>query len=1063
MTEAFDDSESLVEMRIRYDVPDDAAGQIRDLADSTEDLRANLEAVSRFSRYQMDYYRDLLDISSSVIDFTNETSLKEESTASSLERQLQARSQIQETLKSEFEEAAPNTGPELSAAVLSSSSTLRTSPELVSLLNDIPNVDRVAPEGETGELSGDRLFPEVPEPLTPREVPEAEAVSTEVDRTPPEPPTVLVSREVPEGEPLGLLPDRDFPESFEVPLTPRVVEDDLPGLGVIEDSELGRAIDSLPEPESPERIIPEGVTGDEDEFDRNPSPSLATEETLESIRVQVERLVSDNIERLRSEGALPEYVQRAASEGSSGSLETDREVIPGQGELFNVNEVPGQGELLTPEGQLIPRPFPTVEAPPETLSARDVPESSSSIPEAFFTRDVPEWDVPGQGELFDPSSVVVPGQGELLDENLRRIIPEGETPSVGRAEPTTVELPTARDYEAVTEEVPRTERVAPTPPEDGQSSSGRESPTEDTAGRPRDGGDRSESSRPSPSLGERFEGYAGRISSDASNTSRVINATTVGDALQGAEGLLSSQGLLGAAADSRGLLGGVGGAALRAVPYIGGAYLAYQGVSNLAESAAETTSLGRMGSGGFQEGLQYRAAIQQMALNPFLTTEQSRQIVLSALNEGYTGKEFDTMTDFMATNLADMNMSVSDSVKLLQGNVEESGQSVESLSMQLKTMNSSISGATSGQDLLQEQFVKLTQQGVQLGMSGAASGQFGMIGANMFQDKGPNGEREVLAGTGADILSGLANSQAAQSRLASEHGIKPWEVADKLSAEGTYESELMGLLEEDVKKGRNGEDPYIFSQYLQSAYGIRLDPHQAKSLQEKLKEGGIVEEAQARIDKTAETEEYDGPMDAFNSKKDDYQERFEGRLNLANDQLRREISTPFVYMFGGGSKGVDELWAGFDEKEKQQDNLESAFDSNLMGLKAFSGKNDALRNLVKQYGTSNLILEEGDKRTRLDEVDFSDEKALKRVTEGRLVIQEDGKDVSSGTLKELARSGGTTGGEGAYTGGTGTIGLTPEASKLVTLMENQKPTQNTVQSWSGWGGARLNDPPEGDR
>ena len=37
-----------------------------------------------------------------------------------------------------------------------------------------------------------------------------------------------------------------------------------------------------------------------------------------------------------------------------------------------------------------------------------------------------------------------------------------------------------------------------------------------------------------------------------------------------------------------------------------------------------------------------------MALNPFITTDQARQIVTQGLSSGYTGKEFDTVTQFMA-------------------------------------------------------------------------------------------------------------------------------------------------------------------------------------------------------------------------------------------------------------------------------------------------------------------------------------------------------------------------------------------------------------------------------
>lgn len=80
--------------------------------------------------------------------------------------------------------------------------------------------------------------------------------------------------------------------------------------------------------------------------------------------------------------------------------------------------------------------------------------------------------------------------------------------------------------------------------------------------------------------------------------------------------------------------------------------------------------------GGAAEGMAFEMGVRTMAMNPFLSTEQSRKIMTSALNEGYTGKEFDTVTDFMADNLKKMNMDVAESVRLLRTNVNKGGQSI---------------------------------------------------------------------------------------------------------------------------------------------------------------------------------------------------------------------------------------------------------------------------------------------------------------------------------------------------------------------------------------------------
>ena len=89
---------------------------------------------------------------------------------------------------------------------------------------------------------------------------------------------------------------------------------------------------------------------------------------------------------------------------------------------------------------------------------------------------------------------------------------------------------------------------------------------------------------------------------------------------------------------------GLGAASLGVGAAVGGMALFQQG----GQAVQGLRSMGQTRGGDFQEGLGYEMAIRSMALNPFISTDQARQIVSQGLSSGYTGKEFDTVTQFMA-------------------------------------------------------------------------------------------------------------------------------------------------------------------------------------------------------------------------------------------------------------------------------------------------------------------------------------------------------------------------------------------------------------------------------
>jgi len=121
------------------------------------------------------------------------------------------------------------------------------------------------------------------------------------------------------------------------------------------------------------------------------------------------------------------------------------------------------------------------------------------------------------------------------------------------------------------------------------------------------------------------------------------------------------------------------------------------------------------------QGVKDEASIRMMALNPFITTEQARQVIQAGLTEGYGTpgqKTFDTVTDFMANNLKNMNLSISDSVQLLRKNVNEGGQSVDGLTKSLGQLKEIAKGGVSTLPDLEQGFVQTSTALTNAGFGG---------------------------------------------------------------------------------------------------------------------------------------------------------------------------------------------------------------------------------------------------------------------------------------------------------------------------------------------------------
>lgn len=179
-----------------------------------------------------------------------------------------------------------------------------------------------------------------------------------------------------------------------------------------------------------------------------------------------------------------------------------------------------------------------------------------------------------------------------------------------------------------------------------------------------------------------------------------------------------------------------------------------------------------------------------MAMNPFISTEQARAIVQQGLKDGYTGKEFDTMTQFMASNLKDMNIDVGTSAEMLRKSVHEGGQSIASLNEQLAQLKDlSKTGARALPELVQG-YEKTKNTLMEQGMPGAQAGKAAEIAGQWFVNE------QALTGTGEDVVNAMVTNPTAQAMLMTEGGLNippgtlpgevPYMVEPEALAEGSF-------------------------------------------------------------------------------------------------------------------------------------------------------------------------------------------------------------------------------------------------------------------------------------
>lgn len=314
-----------------------------------------------------------------------------------------------------------------------------------------------------------------------------------------------------------------------------------------------------------------------------------------------------------------------------------------------------------------------------------------------------------------------------------------------------------------------------------------------------------------------------------------------------------------------GPIGAVAGAALSAFGIIqkGGGMI--QGMRNVASV--------RGGAAG--EGAQVEFKARMMAMNPFISQDQARQIYQAVMSEGYadaSGAGADNVIDFMKHNLTTMNMSVADSAKMLRSIIVGSGEgdknsvnnAVASLGKELDTIRTLSregvlsqpdyrAGVARTQEALMaagappEEAMRSAMAAEQVGSDDQVMrGQFGRISASMAQDR--NGMfLRMFGGPGGTALQGL------------DPRLLPQVTAQALEEKGgdSYNQAVLNALQAQARLSAVGgpeeNQVYVFQQRLKMM-GLDTDATTNRSTARKLfeevrsgKEGEELQKAEQEI------------------------------------------------------------------------------------------------------------------------------------------------------------------------------------------------------------------------
>jgi hypothetical protein len=357
-------------------------------------------------------------------------------------------------------------------------------------------------------------------------------------------------------------------------------------------------------------------------------------------------------------------------------------------------------------------------------------------------------------------------------------------------------------------------------------------------------------------------------------------------------------------------------------------------IQDAGEQIQQYRNLGAESGGGAVEGAGFEIQARMMALNPFITLDQSRSIMQSALKNGYTGKEFDTVTGFMADNLKEMNMSSSQSMQIFQSIVEKGHGSVKDLYATMDELKdlTRLDGNKMGQTQRNQQFADLVSQFSSTGASGQFASRLAMSGNEAFSDN------QVLKKAGSDAFGQGFASPTFAMMMATNAGIRglsdPEELAEAMEEKGVdggaaFDATMKKLAQNSTIKGNKRASVTQFHKML-NRMGITVERNQAKEMYEKYmagespySTGADIKEARSKADPGTIGEQMDNtlgsiikaPLNVMSA----IGQGFGGNFGKAKDSLgaAERNFTDFTGQMGKYFTSADDVKTDIDQRVSQ--------------------------------------------------------------------------------------------------------------------------------------------------
>lgn len=558
--------------------------------------------------------------------------------------------------------------------------------------------------------------------------------------------------------------------------------------------------------------------------------------------------------------------------------------------------------------------------------------------------------------------------------------------------------------------------------------------------------------------GGSYMGTMGMIQRGLGSVGGRMSTTAAGDEVSGpsAMSMAGLGGLLGKLGPVGGIAGvaGAGLAGLGLLEKGGGIYQQYK-------------NLGNIRGGGAGEGLQDEMQIRSLALNPFLSTKQARDIIMAGLTEGYSGKSFDTVTQYLASNLKEMNVEVADSVAMLRTSIlggQTPAQGASGISSSLGILKGLSQGGVTSNPDLQKNFQSLQEMLVAQGAPAGQANMEAIQGAAMWNTE----DTRALKNEWPGYQQAMLNSPAMMAQIGAAAGIKGVTPGPAMAMYMQENGMNMTQLSSDQLRRLVLQ---VFNTPESRQYGTQAQAQASMLLMQRLKAvmpgspgasdineawnlaksviGGKDYGQQAQQDVKAEEQKVTPGMHGMS---------VVGQIGGALGHGAFDFAKIGADLIHGDTGGAGRAW-----------NDMGKVNSNAIYNIGADAQNDVLNNLVNQFGANDIQVGSGNDWSALTGSKAQVEGFAQGKLNWRRKEDKGGGQSISDTPRGSLPSDYSTTGKG---GGTSQVGVSFSPAQVQIKFDNNgqataspnpvQLTPNQQQAMAGYGTNTMNNPPPGD-